>query len=125
MGLISRHDASLATSLIIGLFVLFNRPLAGFFEFASSLDQTYDIALMPGLTVLAVSLAFHHYRKWYEYAAEVGYIRTRVKEVERRLRLAKALAEASEREEVREALLNSLPSFCGDINFVLCPVREE
>jgi len=32
MGLISRHDASLATSLIIGLFVLFNRPLAGFFS---------------------------------------------------------------------------------------------
>jgi diguanylate cyclase (GGDEF)-like protein len=113
MGLISRHDASLATSLIVGLFVLFNRPLAGFFEFASSLDQTYGIALMPALTVLAGSLAFHHYRKWYEYAAEVRFIRTRVNEVERLLRLAKALAEASEREQVRQALLTGLPSFCG------------
>src|SRR5688572_31476304 len=97
MGLISRHDASLATSLIVGLFVLFNRPLAGLFEFASSLDQTYGIALMPGLTVLAVSLAFHHYRKRYVYATEVRYVRTRVIDVEGLLRLAQALDRKSTR----------------------------
>jgi diguanylate cyclase (GGDEF)-like protein len=113
MNLISRQDASLATSLIVGLFVLFNRPLASLFDIAASLDQTYGIALMPGLTVLAVSLAFHQHRKRFQYAAEVRYVRTRVKEVERLLRLSTALAEAVNRERVKQALLDGLPLFCA------------
>ena len=63
MKLITRRDAGLATSLIVAIFVLFNRPLEGLFELANSVERTYDLALVPALTVLAVTLAFHQHQR--------------------------------------------------------------
>ena len=114
MQLISRRDAGLATSLVIGTFVLFNRPLQDLFELADSIQDTYDVALVPALTVLAVTLAFHQYTRRREIAEEASRSLARTEEAERLLKLGRALAEALDREGIRQALHQLLPTFCGD-----------
>ena len=114
MQLISRRDAGLATSLVIGTFVLFNRPLQDLFELASSVERTYNVALVPALTVLAATLAFHQYRQRREISEEARQALARTEEAERLLRLGRALAESLDREAIRQALQKLLPTFCGD-----------
>jgi diguanylate cyclase (GGDEF)-like protein len=114
MQLISRRDAGLATSLVIGIFVLFNRPLEGLFELAASVERTYNLALVPALTVLAATLAFHQYRQRREIAEEARHAFARNQEVERLLRLGRALAESIDAEALRQTLYRLLPSFCGE-----------
>jgi diguanylate cyclase (GGDEF)-like protein len=114
MQLISRRDAGLATSLVIGIFVLFNRPLEGLFELAASVERTYNLALVPALTVLAATLAFHQYRRRREIAEEARHAVARNHEVERLLRLGRALAESIDAEALRQTLYRLLPSFCGE-----------
>ena len=114
MQLISRRDAGLATSLVIGIFVLFNRPLEGLFELAASVERTYDLALVPALTVLAATLAFNQYQRRREIAEEARHAVARNQEVERLLRLGRALAESIDAEALRQTLYRLLPSFCGE-----------
>ena len=114
MQLISRRDASLATSLVIGTFVLFNRPLQDLFELASTVEQKYNVALVPALTVLAATLAFHQYKQRREISEEARQALARTEEAERLLKLGRALAESLDREAVRQALQKLLPTFCGD-----------
>ena len=114
MQLISRRDAGLATSLVIGIFVLFNRPLEGLFELAASVERTYNLALVPALTVLAATLAFHQYHRRRELAEEARHAVARNQEVERLLRLGRALAESIDAEALRQTLYRLLPSFCGE-----------
>jgi diguanylate cyclase (GGDEF)-like protein len=114
MQLISRRDAGLASSLVIGTFVLFNRPLQDLFELADSVENTYDVALVPALTVLAATLAFHQYKRRREIAEEARRSLARTEEAERLLRLGRALAESIDREAIRQSLVKLLPAFCGD-----------
>lgn len=114
MQLISRRDAGLATSLVIGTFVLFNRPLQDLFELAASVERTYNVALVPALTVLAATLAFHQYKQRREISEEARRALARTEEAERLLKLGRALAESLDREAVRQALQKLLPTFCGD-----------
>ena len=114
MKLISRRDAGLATSLIVAIFVLFNRPLEGLFELANSVERTYDLALVPALTVLAVTLAFHQYQRHREIAEQARQALARNQEVERLLRLGRALAESLDAESIRQTLYRLLPTFCGE-----------
>ena len=117
MQLISRRDAGLATSLVIGTFVLFNRPLQDLFELAASVERTYDVALVPALTVLAATLAFHQYRQRREVSEEARRALVRTEEAERLLKLGRALAESLDREAVRQALHLLLPTFCDGRKF--------
>ena len=114
MKLITRRDAGLATSLIVAIFVLFNRPLEGLFELADSVERTYDLALVPALTVLAVTLAFHQYQRRREIAEQARQALARNQEVERLLRLGRALAESLDAESIRQTLYRLLPTFCGE-----------
>jgi diguanylate cyclase (GGDEF)-like protein len=114
MQLISRRDAGLATSLVVATFVLFNRPLEGLFELAASVDRTYKVALVPALTVLAVTLAFHQYRRMRAVTEEARQAVARNQEVERLLRLGRALAESIDAETMRQTLYRLLPAFCGE-----------
>ncbi len=125
MQLISRRDAGLATSLIVALFVLFNRPLEGLFELAASVERTYDLALLPALTVLAVTLAFHQYQRRREMAEEARQALARNQEVERLLRLARALAESLDAEAIRQTLYRLLPTFCGDRKYWMLRWQDQ
>ena len=111
MQLISRRDAGLATSLVIGTFVLFNRPLQDLFELASSVERTYNVALVPALTVLAATLAFHQYKQRAEISEEARQALARTEEAERLLKLGRALAESLDREALRQALLPAAADF--------------
>jgi diguanylate cyclase (GGDEF)-like protein len=112
--LISRRDAGLATSLIVGMFVLFNRPLESLFDLAASVDRMYGLALVPALTVLAATLAFHQYQRRREIAEEARQALVRTQEVERLLRMGRALAESIDAEALRKALYRLLPTFSGE-----------
>ena len=114
MKLFSRRDAGLATSLVVGVFVLFNRPLEGFFELAASVSRTYNLALVPALTVLAVTLAFHQYQRRREVAEQARHALARNQEVERLLRLGRALSESLDAEAIRQTLYRLLPTFCDE-----------
>ena len=114
MQLISRRDAGLATSLVVATFVLFNRPLESLFELADSVQRTYDLALVPALTVLAVTLAFHQYQRRHAIAEQARQAVARNQEVERLLRLGRALAESIDAETLRQTLYRLLPTFCGE-----------
>jgi diguanylate cyclase (GGDEF)-like protein len=114
MQLISRRDAGLATSLVVATFVLFHRPLESLFELADSVERTYDLALVPALTVLAVTLAFHQYQRRRAIAEQASQAVARNQEVERLLRLGRALAESIDAETLRQTLYRLLPTFCGE-----------
>jgi diguanylate cyclase (GGDEF)-like protein len=114
MQLISRRDAGLATSLVVATFVLFHRPLQSLFELADSVERTYDLALVPALTVLAVTLAFHQYQRRRAIADHASQAVARNQEVERLLRLGRALAESIDAETLRQTLYRLLPTFCGE-----------
>ena len=114
MQLISRRDAGLATSLVVSIFVLFNRPLEGLFDLAATVERTYDLALVPALTVLAVTLAFHQYHRRSAIAEHARQAVARNQEVERLLRLGRALAESIDAETLRQTLYRLLPTFCGE-----------
>lgn len=114
MQLISRRDAGLATSLVVATFVLFHRPLESLFELADSVERTYDLALVPALTVLAVTLAFHQYQRRRAIAEQASQAVVRNQEVERLLRLGRALAESIDAETLRQTLYRLLPTFCGE-----------
>jgi diguanylate cyclase (GGDEF)-like protein len=114
MQLISRRDAGLATSLVVATFVLFHRPLQSLFELADSVERTYDLALVPALTVLAVTLAFHQYQRRRAIADQASQAVARNQEVERLLRLGRALAESIDAETLRQTLYRLLPTFCGE-----------
>jgi diguanylate cyclase (GGDEF)-like protein len=114
MQLISRRDAGLATSLVVATFVLFHRPLQSLFELADSVERTYDLALVPALTVLAVTLAFHQYQRRRAIAEQASQAVARNQEVERLLRLGRALAESIDAETLRQTLYRLLPTFCGE-----------
>ena len=114
MQLISRRDAGLATSLVVATFVLFHRPLESLFELADSVERTYDLALVPALTVLAVTLAFHQYQRRRAIAEQASQAVVRNEEVERLLRLGRALAESIDAETLRQTLYRLLPTFCGE-----------
>jgi diguanylate cyclase (GGDEF)-like protein len=114
MRLIDRRDAGLATALVVGTFVLFNRPLQSLFELAASVERTYNLALVPALTVLAATLAFHQYKVRREVAEEARRALARTEEAERLLKLGWALAESLEADSIRQTLHRLLPTFCGD-----------
>jgi diguanylate cyclase (GGDEF)-like protein len=114
MRLVDRRDAGLATALVVGTFVLFNRPLQSLFELAASVERTYNLALVPALTVLAATLAFHQYKRRREIAEEARRALARTEEAERLLKLGWGLAESLEAEAIRETLHRLLPTFCGD-----------
>src|SRR6266436_1710376 len=85
------------------------------------MEVRYHIDLIPGLTVLVATFAFHQYKKWQHAkaaaaaaAAETEHERSRVVELERLVALGRALGSALEPLALRQVFWRHLPAFARD-----------
>ena len=118
MRLIDRRDAALAVGLIVGTFIVFQRPLRYLLDAARDVETQYHLDLIPALTVLTALFVFHQYRKRQEAhaaaslaAAEARQARERSEELERLVIFGRTLANALDRSALRQALWQFLPRF--------------
>jgi len=81
---------------------------------AEEVEQTYDIDLLPALTVLAVTFAFHVYRKYRDASDQVRRVQLRSEQAERLLSFGRALAGPLTYPALQQALHRHMPVLCGD-----------
>ena len=103
----SRTDASLAVSLVVAAITLFSQPLKQFLDMVASIEDQYDLAFLPALTVLSVAFAITQSRKRVEAAAEARLSRAKSAELERLLTFGNALASSLDEEALQRAFANS------------------
>ena len=118
MRLIRRSDISLAAALIVGAFVVFQRPLRGLLDFAHEIEQRYHVDLMAGLTLLGIVFVFHQYQKSQQARAEVATMgaeaeqaRARSADLEHLVGFGQALANALDPAALQQVLWQKLPEF--------------
>lgn len=125
MRLISRRDLPLASSLIIGMIVLFNRPLRGVLAVAAEVERTYDIDLLPALTVLTATFAFHLYRQYRDALDHSRRVEARSEQAERLLSFGRALAGTLTYPALQQALHRQMPMLCGERSYWLLRRAER
>lgn len=113
-----KNDTSLALALIASAAVIFQQPLRLVIDAAHDIELRYHIDLIPGLTVLIATFAFHQYKKWQQAKAmavsaeaEVKHERSRATELERLVALGRALGSALEPAALRQIFWRHLPEF--------------
>jgi diguanylate cyclase (GGDEF)-like protein len=118
--LIRRSDTSLAVALIVGAFVVFQRPLRGLLDFVHEIEVAYHVDLLAGLTLLGVVFLFHQFRKWQQtklemqaVTIEAARVRARSEELEQLVILGHAVAGALDRAALQQVLWRALPEFVG------------
>jgi diguanylate cyclase (GGDEF)-like protein len=121
MRLVSRTDTSLAAALIVGTFIVFQRPLRWLLDLAREIEARYHLDLLPALTVLTVVFVFHQYRKRQDakaevlvVAAEAAQARARSEELERLMLFGQSLGNAFDRAALQQVLCRALPGFVGN-----------
>lgn len=121
MHLIKRTDTSLATALIVGAIIVFQRPLRWLFDIAHDIERQFHMDLVPALTVLTVVFVFHEYRKRQDakahalmVAADAAQARARSEELERLMTFGQALATALDAAALQQILCRALPAFVGE-----------
>jgi diguanylate cyclase (GGDEF)-like protein len=121
MQLITRRDASLAVTLIVGTLIAFERPFRSVLDLIHELELRYHIDLLPALTLLTVVFVFHQYSKRMQAKAalaslqhEMETARARTEDLERLLTFGQSLANALDRQALEQVLWRSLPSFIGE-----------
>lgn len=118
MRLLGRHDKPLAVGLVIGILIVFERPLRFLLEVARDIESRYQVDLVPALTVLCGVYVFHQYRKWQDAkaegaasAAEARRAHDRSRELERLVNFGRALAKALDVPVLQQVLWQRLPPF--------------
>ena len=125
MRIISRTDASLAASLIIAALTLFSQPLQKMLDAIAMIEDQYQLAFLPALTVLSVAFAITQSRKRVEAAADAKLSQAKAEELERLLSFGNALAGSLEEESLQRALCQQLPAFFGDRGYWLLARRDK
>lgn len=121
MRLITRHDTSLAVALIAGALIAFERPFRWLLDLTRDLEHTWQIDLLPALSLLVVVFAVHETSKRLQAKAALAALehqmaeaRARTEELERLTTFGQALANANGREALAQTLSRQLPRFLGD-----------
>ena len=121
MRLIDRSDTSLVLALVASSLVVFHQPLRILFDAAHATELRYGIDLLPGLTVLVGTFAFHEARKRQvaraaaaSAAAEAQTERHRANELERLVGFGRALGSAYEPMALRQVFWRFMPGFTAD-----------
>lgn len=119
--LIDRNDTSLVLALVASALVVFHQPLRALFDIARAAELRFNLDLMPGLTVLVGTFAFHEYRKrqvvraaMLAAAAETEVERRRAAELARLVEMGQALGSALDPAAVRQVFWRTMPAFAGD-----------
>jgi diguanylate cyclase (GGDEF)-like protein len=125
-----KNDTSLALALIASAAVIFQQPLRIVIDAAHDMELRYHIDLIPGLTVLVATFAFHQYKKWQQAraaaqsaAAEAEHERARAVELERLVALGRSLGSALEPLAVRQVFWRYLPEFARERELWMTTVK--
>ena len=106
--------------ITVAVFAIFSRPLGVLLDYAHDLDQGRGLQLLPGLVILTGAFFFHQFRKRQEMrakaaaaAAEARLATERATEMERLVTFGQALARSLDRESIRAATAEHLPTLAG------------
>ena len=120
MRLVGRHDLYWLVVITVAVFAIFSRPLGVALDYAHALDQDRGLQLLSGLVILTGAFVFHQFRKRHEMRAKASAAATearlateRVAEMERLVAFGQALARSLDRESIRAAASDHLPTLAG------------
>lgn len=121
MRLVGRHDLYWLVVITVAVFAMFSRPLGVALAYAHDLDQGRGLQLLPGLVILTGAFVFHQFRKRHEMHAQASAAATearlatdRAAEMERLVAFGQALARSLDRESIRAAASDHLPTLAGN-----------
>jgi diguanylate cyclase (GGDEF)-like protein len=118
--LFSRRDRLLIIGLTVTVSVVFARPFSRLLDMARQDEQTYGLALIPGLIILTVVLLMHEQAKRQGIEAEAAAAAAAAREAEARTRdlemlisFGQSLARSLDPDSIRDVLLHHLPQLAG------------
>jgi diguanylate cyclase (GGDEF)-like protein len=122
--LVTRSDTSLTVALIAATIILFRQPLRYVLDIAQEIEGRYHLDLMPALMLLVIVFSFHQYRKWtmaraeaLAAAADAARARNQSRRMQQLMAFGQALANALDRESLKQALWKHLPAFASNRAF--------
>jgi diguanylate cyclase (GGDEF)-like protein len=120
MHLFGRRDSVLIIGLTVAISVVFSRQISRLLDFAREAEQTYGLALIPGLIILTVVFLLHQQGKRQESKAEAvaaaataREAQARTRDLERLVNFGHTLARSLDMDAIRDVLLQHLPQLCG------------
>src|SRR5205823_391472 len=120
MGLIGRRDRVLILGLTVGLSVVFARPISHLLDVARQNEESYGLALIPGLIILTMVFLLHQQNKRQEIKAEAvaaaaaaQEAEARARDLERLIAFGQALARSLDLDSIRDVLLQHLSQLAG------------
>ena len=120
MGLIGRRDRVLILGLTMGLSVVFARPISHLLDVARQNEESYGLALIPGLIILTMVFLLHQQNKRQEIKAEAvaaaaaaQEAESRAHDLERLIAFGQALARSLDLDSIRDVLLQHLSQLAG------------
>ncbi len=120
MRLVGRHDLYWLVVVTVAVFAIFSRPLGVALDYAHDLDQDRGLQLLPGLVILTGAFVFHQFRKRHEMRATTSAAATearlateRAVEMEKLVAFGQALARSLDRDSIRSAASEHLPTLAG------------
>lgn len=120
MRLVGRHDLYWLVVIAVAVFAIFSRPLGDALDYAHNLDRGRGLQLLPGLVILTAAFVFHQFRKRHEMratalaaATEARLATERATEMERLVAFGQALARSLDRDSIRAATTEHLPTLAG------------
>jgi diguanylate cyclase (GGDEF)-like protein len=120
MHLFSRRDRILIIGLTVALSVVFARQMSRLVDVAREAEETYGLALIPGLIILTVVFLLHQQSKRQESKAEAQAAATaarealaRTRDLEQLVNFGQTLARCLDLDSIRDVLLQHLPQLTG------------
>ena len=120
MRLVGRHDLYWLVVITVAVFAIFSRPIGVALNYAHDLDVSLGLQFLPGLVILTGAFVFHQFRKRHEMRAQASAAATdarlateRAAEMERLMAFGQALARSLDRESIRAAATEHLPTLAG------------
>ena len=120
MRLFVRRDSLLIIGLTVAFSVVFARQISRLLDVARDAEQSYGLALIPGLIILTVVFLLHQQGKRQESKAEAVASAAAAREAEARsqdlellISFGQALARSLDLDSIRDVLLLHLPQLAG------------
>lgn len=120
MRLFGQRDSVLILGLTVALSVVFSRQISHLLDVAREVEQTYGLALIPGLIILTVVFLLHEQGKRQESkteaaasAATAWEAQARTHDLEQLVSFGHALARSLDLDVIRDVLIEHLPQLAG------------
>jgi diguanylate cyclase (GGDEF)-like protein len=120
MHLFSRRDRILIIGFTVALSVVFARQISRLLDVARQVEESYGLALIPGLIILTVVFLLHQQGKGQESKAEAAAAAAAAREAQARthdlellVSFGQTLARCLDLDSIRDVLMQHLPQLTG------------